>query len=156
MVVLTRLHYSAFVCFTLMALSAPLVTNSGSPCKNVAAAMAVLWACLCWVTSWRRSRSQNAMWPWGLPDATMGGPSDKERERERHWECMERARERVREHSGRETSTCTCSESERADWSPVLCEAHQRLIQSDVVNDDAAHCCADADHIHCGTLENTF
>lgn len=65
-----------FVCLTLMALSAPLVTNSGSPCRKVAAATAVLWACLCWAASWRRSRSQNAMCPWGLPDATMGGPSE--------------------------------------------------------------------------------
>lgn len=84
-----------FYCFTLIALSAPLVTNSGSPCKKVAAATAVLWACLCWVTSWRRSRSQNAMWPWGLPDATMGGPSDKEEERdtrtENGWKQRERA-----------------------------------------------------------------
>lgn len=69
------------LCFTLMALSAPLVIRSGSACKKVAPATAVLWACLCWVTTWRRSRSQNAMWPWGLPDAKMGGPSDRERER---------------------------------------------------------------------------
>lgn len=65
-----------------MVLSAPVVISSGSPCKKVAAATAVLWACLCCVTIWRRSRSQNAMWPWGLPDATIGGPSDGERERE--------------------------------------------------------------------------
>lgn len=33
--------------FTLMALSAPLVIRSGSACKKVAPATAVLWACLC-------------------------------------------------------------------------------------------------------------
>ena len=81
------------VCLTLMALSAPFVTNSGSPCRKVAVATAVLWACLCCVTSWRRSRSQNAMWPWGLPDAMMGGPSARERERERERENIVRENE---------------------------------------------------------------
>lgn len=35
------------LCFTLMALSAPLVIRSGSACKKLAPATAVLWACLC-------------------------------------------------------------------------------------------------------------
>lgn len=81
-VVLLSLSQSVFFCSssfllqTLMALSAPLVINSGSACRKLAAATAVLCACLCWVTTWRRSRSQKAMWPWGLPDARMGGPSN--------------------------------------------------------------------------------
>lgn len=79
-----------------MALSAPVVISSGSPCRKVAAATAVLWACLCCVTIWRRSRSQKAMWPWGLPDATIGGPSDGERETLTMHVWGERERERHR------------------------------------------------------------
>lgn len=136
-----------------MALSAPFVTNSGSPCKNVAAAMDVLCTCLCWVTSCRRSRSQNAMWPWGLPDAKIGGPSIKERERDTHAEttCIENSETECYRY---ETATCTCSEGKRADWSPVLFETHQRLVQSDVVNNDGTCCRADTNNIYSRTLEN--
>ena len=51
-------------------------------------------------------------------------------------------------------ATCTCPESERGDWSPVLCETHQRLIHSDVVNDDASGCRANTDYVHRGALES--
>lgn len=85
----------AFLSQTLMVLSAPLVISSGSACRKLAAATAVLWACLCWVTTWQRSRSQKAMWPWGLPDARMGGPSNRGRERGR---AMKVQMERVRMH----------------------------------------------------------
>lgn len=108
-----------FLFQTLIALSAPLVINSGSACRKLAAATAVLCACLCWVTTWRRSRSQKAMWPWGLPDARMGGPSDGGRE-----DKLERVRTHGERRKERQTEPFTCSESQGADWSPVLCEAH--------------------------------
>lgn len=138
---------SVLLSSTLMALSAPFVTSSGSPCRKVAAATAVLWACLCWATSWRRSKSQNAMWPWGLVDATIGGPSERAGDTESTFQNESFSPPR------HPCGSCTCSKAKRADWTPVLSEAHQRLVQSDVVNDETAWCCANADHVHRRTLQ---
>lgn len=85
------------------------------------------------------------MWPCGLVEATMGGPS------EGHKESFNLGG--GRSHS-QEHLDLTCPESQRADWSPLLSKAHQCFVQSDVVNNDEACCRADTDDVHSRTLGN--